>query len=81
MPEVGEVVRLKSGGPDMVIIYVYKESEGVKEKMAAMKGFGPGDVQCEWQQVINEDNIRIRKESFRSAMLVYQDGTLVPTDD
>lgn len=81
MPKIGEVVRLKSGGPDMIVVYVYQDNEGMREKMAAMKGFNPGDVQCEWQQVINEDNIRTRKESFKTAMLVYTDGRSVPTDD
>ncbi|WMX13460.1 MULTISPECIES: DUF2158 domain-containing protein [unclassified Aureispira] len=74
MPEIGEVVRLKSGGPDMVITYVYQENEGSREKLALMKGFGPGDIACEWQQVINEENIRTKKESFKAATVVYLDG-------
>ncbi|CAA6804883.1 MAG: Unknown protein [uncultured Aureispira sp.] len=77
MPEIGEVVRLKSGGPDMVITYVYQETEGSREKMALMKGFGPGDLACEWQQVINENNVRTKKESFKAASVVYLDGRLV----
>jgi|VirMetMinimDraft_7_1064189.scaffolds.fasta_scaffold72946_2 uncharacterized protein YodC (DUF2158 family) len=77
MPAIGEVIRLKSGGPDMVITYVYQENEGSREKHATMKGFGPGDVACEWQQVINEDNIRTKKESFKAATVVYLDGSLV----
>lgn len=80
MPKIGEVVRLKSGGPDMIITYVYKDTEGMKEKMAALKGFEAGDVQCEWQQIINEDNVRTKKESFKAAMLVYNDGSLVADD-
>lgn len=77
MPEIGEVVRLKSGGPDMIITYVYQETEGTREKMALMKGFNAGDVTCEWQQVINEDNIRTKKDSFKAASIVYLDGRLV----
>lgn len=77
MPEVGEVVRLKSGGPDMVITYIYQESEGSREKLAAMKGFGPGDLACEWQQVINEDNVRTKKESFKITTVVYADGRVI----
>jgi uncharacterized protein YodC (DUF2158 family) len=81
MPKVGEVVRLKSGGPDMIITYVYKDNEGTREKMALLKGFNPGDVMCEWQQVINEDNVRIKKESFKAATLIYADGSLVPVGE
>jgi uncharacterized protein YodC (DUF2158 family) len=74
MPEIGEVIRLKSGGPDMVITYVYQETEGTREKMALMKGFNAGDVVCEWQQIINEDNIRTKKDSFKATTVVYLDG-------
>lgn len=78
MPNAGEVVRLKSGGPDMIITYVFKDSEGSREKFAAMKGLGAGDVTCEWQHQIKEDTFRLMKESFKAAMLVYTDGTPLP---
>lgn len=81
MPKKGEVVRLKSGGPDMIITYVYQDNEGAREKMALMKGFNAGDVFCEWQHVINEDNIKVKKESFKAATLVYTDGSLVPVGE
>lgn len=77
MAEPGEVVRLKSGGPDMVITYVFKDGEGSREKFAAMKGFSAGDMTCEWQHKIGEDKFKTMKESFKAAMLVYQNGTPV----
>lgn len=80
MPTAGEVVRLKSGGPDMIIIYVFKDEEGSREKLAMIKGFGPGDVTCEWQHQINEDNFKNKKESFKAATLVYTDGTPLPVE-
>ncbi|BDS09770.1 DUF2158 domain-containing protein [Aureispira anguillae] len=81
MPAVGDVVRLKSGGPDMIIIYVFQDGEGSRDKLGAIKGFGPGDVTCEWQQQINEDNFKNKKESFKAATLVYTDGTPLPVED
>ena len=81
MPEAGEVVMLKSGGPHMIITYVFKDSEGSREKFAAMKGLAAGDVTCEWQHQINEDTFKTKKESFKSAMLVYADGTPLPASE
>lgn len=78
MPTAGEVVRLKSGGPNMIITYVFKDGEGSREKFAAMKGLGAGDVTCEWQHQINQDNFKTIKESFKAAMLVYENGAPLP---
>jgi len=74
MPKAGEAVRLKSGGPDMIITYVFKDGEGSREKFAAMKGLGAGDVTCEWQHQIGEDKFKTLKESFKAAMLVYAES-------
>ena len=38
MPKAGEVVRLKSGDPEMIISYVFIVVEGSREKFAAIKG-------------------------------------------
>ena len=78
MPKEGEIVLLKSGGPPMIIYYVYKDDEGSKEKMGAMKGFGPGDCICEWQHHIDEDNVKVMRESFKASMLIYDDGSPLP---
>lgn len=72
---------LKSGGPQMIILYVFGESEGARDKTAAMKGFGPGDCLCEWQHQIGEDNFKTYKESFKAAMLKYPDGTPLPVGE
>ncbi len=69
MPKKGEVVMLKSGGPEMVISYVLNSGEGSREKAAAMKGFNPGDAVCEWQHQIAEDKIKNMRETFKSGML------------
>jgi uncharacterized protein YodC (DUF2158 family) len=79
MPEAGEVVTLKSGGPHMIITYVFRDTEGSREKFAAMKGMGAGDVTVEWQQQIGEDKFKTKKDSFKSAMLIYADGTPLPS--
>ncbi len=79
MPKPGEVVMLKSGGPLMIINYVFKGGDGTKEKLAAMKGFGEGDCICEWQMQINEDNFKTKKETFKAAMLVYDNGEPLPS--
>ncbi len=81
MPKAGEVVKLKSGGPDLVINYVFSENEGIKEKGAAMKGFVAGDCICEWQMQIGEDKFKTKRESFKAAMLMYLDGTPLPTSE
>jgi uncharacterized protein YodC (DUF2158 family) len=78
MPKKGEVVMLKSGGPGMMISYVLLDGEGSREKAAALKGFNPGDVVCEWQHQINEDNIKNMRESFKAAMLMYTNGKPLP---
>jgi len=78
MPEAGETVMLKSGGPPMIITYVFKDGEGTKEKAAAMKGFGPGDCVCEWQHQIGEDKFKTKRETFKAAMLKYPDGSPLP---
>lgn len=63
----------------MIITYVFTDGEGSREKFAAMKGLGAGDVTCEWQQLIKPpDSFKLMKESFKSAMLVYLDGTPLP---
>lgn len=79
MPKVGEAVRLKSGGPKMIITYVFSDGEGSREKFAAMKGMGAGDVTCEWQQEIGEDQFKTKRESFKAAMLIYDNGIPLPS--
>lgn len=74
MAKAGEIVLLKSGGPNMVVLYVFGESEGTRDKTAAMKGFTEGDCLCEWQHQIGEDKFKTYKESFKASMLMYPDG-------
>ena len=81
MPERGEIVMLKSGGPMMTITYVFKNADGAREKAANMKGFNIGDCVCEWEHIINEDSKRKMKSSFKSAMLMYSDGTPLPASE
>lgn len=74
MAQIGDVVLLKSGGPEMIIVYVLT-GEGSREKAAALKGFEVGDVVCEWQHIIAEDKIKTMKETFKAATLKTIDGT------
>lgn len=78
MPERGEIVMLKSGGPMMTITYVFTNADGAREKAAVMKGFNIGDCACEWEHIINEDSKRMMRSSFKSSMLMYADGTPLP---
>jgi uncharacterized protein YodC (DUF2158 family) len=78
MPKAGESVLLKSGGPLMKIIYVFTDGEGMREKSAAMKGFGAGDCICEWMMQVGEDQFKVKKDSFKAATLMYPDGKHLP---
>ncbi len=74
MHKVGDVVVLKSGGPEMIINHIFGDTEGSKDKAAAMKGFAEGDCSCEWQEQIGEDKFRSKKESFKAVMLKDVNG-------
>ncbi len=80
MAKEGDIVILKSGGPNMVITYVFKDSEGAREKSAAIKGFKAGDVICEWKHYIDDSNFKTHKETFKAAMLINEDGSPLPSD-
>jgi hypothetical protein len=74
MVEIGDIVVLKSGGPDMSVTYVLKGGEGAREKAAAMKGFGKGDVVVEYQETDVNGNTRRVVQSFKAATLVDVNG-------
>ena len=74
MVSIGDIVVLKSGGPDMTVTYVLRGGEGAREKAAAMKGFGKGDVVVEYMQLDNEGNGRRMVQTFKAATLVTIDG-------
>lgn len=46
---VGDIVRLKSGGPKMTVTRIIRKREGfIDEAMTKMKGLSAGDVVCTW---------------------------------
>ena len=46
MADKGDIVILKSGGPNMVVSYVLKSGDGSREKAARMNRFTKGDIEC-----------------------------------
>ncbi len=47
--KVGDVVRLKSGGPDMVIVCIYDgTNEGPYNMQALLRHRSHGDLICKW---------------------------------
>ncbi len=77
MAEKGEVVILKSGGPEMVVSYVLKAGDGSREKAARMKGFKKGDIVCEYQQQLPNGQTKLITNTFKAVCLKYKDGKAV----
>lgn len=76
MVEAGDIVILKSGGPEMVVDYVF-QGDGTREKAAALKGFQEGDMGCSWQQILPNGSTKVMRESFKAATLKFPDGSPV----
>ena len=77
MPDKGDIVILKSGGPNMVVSYVLRGGEGSREKAARMKGFKKGDIVCEYQQLLPDGKYKTITNTFKAVCLKYPDGRFV----
>jgi uncharacterized protein YodC (DUF2158 family) len=74
MPEIGEIVLLKSGGPEMIISYILNAGDGSREKAARMKGFKKGDIVCEYQQTLPTGQTKLITNTFKAVCLKYPNG-------
>jgi uncharacterized protein YodC (DUF2158 family) len=77
MPDKGDIVILKSGGPNMVVSYVLRAGEGSREKAARMKGFKKGDIVCEYQQLLPDGKYKTITSTFKAVCLKHPDGRFV----
>ena len=77
MPEIGEIVMLKSGGPEMIISYILNSGDGSREKAARMKGFKKGDIVCEYQQTLPNGQTKLITNTFKAVCLKYPNGKFV----
>jgi len=77
MAEKGDVVILKSGGPNMVVTYAIKSGDGSREKAARMKGFKKGDIVCEYQQALPNGQMKTITNTFKAVCLKFPDGRFV----
>ena len=46
--KVGDVVTLKSGGPNMTVRKIIGSSQSNADKLASLRGAKDGDVECQW---------------------------------
>lgn len=77
MAEKGDIVLLKSGGPNMVVNYVLKAGDGSRERAARMKGFKKGDIVCEYQQLLPNGQYKTITNTFKAVCLKFPDGKFV----
>jgi uncharacterized protein YodC (DUF2158 family) len=77
MADKGDIVILKSGGPNMVVSYVIKSGDGSREKAARMKGFKKGDIVCEYQQMMPNGQMKTITNTFKAVCLKFPDGRFV----
>ena len=73
MVDADDIVRLKSGSPDLVVEYVFQD-DGTREKAASLRGFAEGDVVCVWQHQLPNGTIKTMRETFKAATLVDENG-------
>jgi uncharacterized protein YodC (DUF2158 family) len=81
MPEIGEIVMLKSGGPEMIVSYILNSGDGSREKAARMKGFKKGDIVCEYQQTLSNGQTKLVTNTFKAVCLKYPNGKFVADHD
>jgi uncharacterized protein YodC (DUF2158 family) len=74
MAEIGDMVKLKSGGPEMRIEYIL-QGDGTREKAAALRGYEEGDMVCSWERVMPDESIKIERETFKAATLKMADNS------
>lgn len=74
MVDIGDMVMLKSGGPEMKVEYVLG-GDGTREKAAALRGYEEGDMVCSWSRRLPNENIKIEKETFKASTLKRADNT------
>ena len=77
MSEIGEIVMLKSGGPEMIVSYILNSGDGSREKAARMKGFKKGDIVCEYQQTLPNGQTKLITNTFKAVCLKYPNGKFV----
>lgn len=77
MAKKGDIVLLKSGGPEMLVTYVLKGGEGSREKAARMKGFKQDDIVCEYQTELPNGQTRKITNTFKAVCLKFKDGSFV----
>lgn len=73
MAEIGDIVRLKSGGPDMIITHVL-QGNSTRDKAAELRGFKKGDIICEWQQETPDGKTVTKMSTFKAVMLLDANG-------
>lgn len=74
MAEIGDVVLLKSGGPEMIIKNILTGSGSSREKAALLKGFKKGDITCEFQTEDAKGNTKRKAQTFKAVCLKTPDG-------
>ena len=78
MAAVGDLVMLKSGGPEMRVEYIL-DGDGTREKAAALRGYEEGDMICSWIRIMPDESRKLEKETFKASTLKMADGT--PIED
>lgn len=73
MVKIGDVVLLKSGGPEMIVTYIFT-GRSSRDKVAFMKGFKKGDMTCEWQQDLPKGKKKTVRRSFKAITLMFPNG-------
>ncbi|MEM7104632.1 MAG: DUF2158 domain-containing protein [Bacteroidota bacterium] len=66
--KTGDIVMLKSGGPEMTILRVIGETENNRmDEAMRMRGYDDGDVLCDWE---SENSTTRPRKVFKAVMLM-----------
>jgi len=74
MVKIGDIVLLKSGGPEMKVSYIIQSGEGTRDKAARMKGFKKGDLVCEYMQEMATGHHKLITNTFKAVCLTFSNG-------